>query len=110
MTIPANSWWMFNNWTSTMTFAGIAANESNDVCYSYYNVTSGLWESYYVGYSWNADYQLSKDASVIGYFNAETFITSDIITPSSTELYTGWNMVALQGSSNKTISQIIADI
>lgn len=110
MTIPANSWGMFNNWTSAMTFAGIAANESNDICYTYYNVASGLWESYYVGYSWNANYQLSKDASVMGYFNAQTDITSNIITPSSTELYTGWNMLGIQSSSNQTISGIITDI
>ena len=110
LTIPANSWGMFNNWTGSMTFAGIAANESNDICYTYYNVTSGLWESYYVGYSWNSDYQLSKDASVMGYFNAQTDITSNIRIQSSIELYTGWNMLALQGSSNQTISTIITDI
>ena len=109
MIIPANSWGMFNNWTSTMTFAGIAANESNDICYSYYNVITGLWESYYVGYSWNADYQLSKDASVMAYFNAQTDITFNIIIPSSTELYEGWNMLALQNSSNQTINDITVE-
>ena len=110
ITLPANSQGMINNWTTATTFSAIAANELNDVVYSYYNVTSGLYESYYPGYSWNANAPIGRDNSVIVFVDAQTTVTADIVTPSSTELYVGWNMLYVQGSDNETIADIKADI
>lgn len=110
LTIPANSWGIFNNWTTQTTFAAIAANESNDQCLVHYNVTNGIWESYYVGYNWNSDYPISQDDGCMIYVDAETNIVSQYITPTNTSLKEGWNMLALQGTSNKTISEITADM
>jgi len=108
--VPANSWCMFNNWTANTTFSAIAANESNDVAYSYYNVSSGLWESYWPGYSWNTNNNIGEDNSVMAFFDAETTITAITITPSSTELYTSWNMLFVQNTDNETLTDIKADI
>lgn len=108
--IPANTYGMINNWTVATNFTNIAANESNDVCYTYYNVTTGEWESHYVGYSWNSDYVIPLEASVMMCVNTQTTITAAIVTPSSTELYTGWNMVFVEGTDNETIADIKSDI
>lgn len=108
--IPANSLGLFNNWTAVTTFTNIAANESNDVCYSYYNVTTGEWVSYYPPYSWNTDYVILKEASVFGFFDAETIITFETKTPVNTSLSIGWNMLFLMGTDNETIADIKADI
>jgi len=108
--IPANSWGMFNNWSENTNFSSIAANESNDVTYTFYNVTSGEWDSYYIGYSWNADYTIDKNNSVLGFFNAETTITANTVTPWNTSITAGWNMLYLMGTSNRTIAEITADI
>lgn len=110
ITIPANSQGMYNNWTSATTFSAIATNESNDDVYSFYNVSGGLYESYYPGYSWNANNPIGRDNSVIVFVNAETTVTADIVTPSSTELLEGWNMLYVQGSDNETIADIKTDI
>ena len=110
LTIPANSWSIFNNWSEQISFSEIADKTSNDVVYSHYNATTGYWESYYVGYSWNSGYTVNTNDSIMVYVNAETSITSSIITPSSTDLTEGWNMIALQGTSNQTISSIKSNI
>ena len=108
--IPASSWGMFNNWTVATTFSAIAANESNDVCYTYYNVSNGEWESHYPPYSWNADYVIPLEASVMVYVNAETTVIAYTVTPANTNLYTSWNMLFVEDTDNESVSSIIADI
>ena len=111
ITIPANSWGMFNNWsTYNTTFSNIAANESNDVTYTYYNTTSGEWESYYIGYTYNQNNPIGQHNSVLGFFNAQTTITIDTITPADTVLLTGWNMLYVEGTSNQTLADIQTNI
>jgi len=110
ITIPANSWGMFNNWSKNTNFSSIAANESNDVAYTFYNVTSGEWDSYYIGYSWNAGYTIDKNNSVLGFFNAETTITATTVTPWNTTITEGWNMLYLMGTSNQTLTAICIDM
>lgn len=108
--IPINSYGMFNNWTAATNFSNITANESNDVCYTYYNVTNGEWESHYPPYSWNSNYVIPLEASVFMFVDAETTVTATIVTPSNTELYPGWNHLFVEGTDNETIANIIADI
>lgn len=110
ITVPANSWTMFNNWTNNESFIQISANESNDVAYSFYNVTTGEWDSYFSGYSWNANNVIDKNNSVMGYFDAPTTITAQTIIPATMSLTTGWNMIYIEGVPNKTISDIKANI
>ncbi len=74
LTAPANQYYMYNNWSTDHTFAQIAAKESNDVIYSWYNHTSFLHESYYVGRAYNADKIVSMNCSVSCFFDAETII------------------------------------
>lgn len=107
--IPINSYGMFNNWTVATNFSNIAANESNDVCYTYYNVTTGEWDSHYVGYSWNDDYVIPLEASVFIFVDAETTVTATIITPANTSMYE-WNMLFVEGTDNETIGDIIIDM
>ena len=109
--IPTNSWGMFNNWsTYNTTFSGIAANESNDITYTYYNVSSGEWESYYIGYTYNQNNPIGQHNSVLGFFNAQTTITATTVTPSNTDLPEGWNMLYVEGSTNRTLTAIETDI
>lgn len=110
ITVPANSWGMFNNWSWDTNFSNIAANETNDVAYTFYNSTSGEWEAYFIGYPAGASNPIGKHNSVLGFFNAETIITADTVTPSDTALIAGWNMLYLEGTSNRTIEEIIYDI
>lgn len=111
ITVSANSWGMFNNWTTyNTTFSQISANESNLVACSYYNVSTGLWESYYPGYSYNSGYIISMNNSIMCYFNASTTIIANILTPRSMSLSEGWNMLYLEGTLNRTLSEIKTDI
>jgi len=110
ITIPANSWGMFNNWSENTNFSNIAANESNDVAFTFYNVTSGEWDSYYPGYSWNSGQVIDKNNSVMGFFNAETTITANIVTPWNTSITAGWNMLYLMGTSNQTLTAIYTNM
>lgn len=110
ITVPANSWVLFNNWTIPETFTQIAQNESNDIAYSFYNVSTGEWDSYFSGYSWNANNIIDKNNSVMGYFDAPTTITAQTVTPSNTTITTGWNMLYVEGTSNRTISEIKANM
>jgi len=108
--IPANSWGMFNNWSYTTNFSSIAVNESNDVAYTFYNVTSGEWESYYPGYSWNSANTINKNNSIMGFFNAETTITANTVTPLDTSITEGWNMLYLMGTTNRTMTEICTNM
>lgn len=108
--ILGNSWGMINNWTVATNFTNIATNEVNDICYSYYNVTTSEWDSHYVGYSWNANYEIPLEASVMVFVNAQTTVTATIVTPANTSLYTGWNMLFIEGTDNETIADIIIDM
>ncbi len=108
--IPANSWGMFNNWSLNTNFSSISANESNDVAFTFYNVTTGEWESYYPGYSWNAGQNIDKNNSVMGFFNTQTTITANTITPWNTSITEGWNMLYLMGTSNQTLTAICNDM
>jgi len=110
ITIPANSWGMFNNWSENTNFSSIASNESNDVTFTFYNVTSGEWDSYYPGYSWNTDYTIDKNYSVLGFFNAETTITATTVTPWNTSITEGWNMLYLMGTTNQTLTAICTNM
>jgi len=110
ITIPANSWGIFNNWSKNTNFSSIAINESNDVAYTFYNVTSGEWDSYYPGYSWNADQSIDKNNSILGFFNAETTITANTVTPWNTTITAGWNMLYLMGTSNQTLTAICTNM
>jgi len=110
ITIPTNSWGMFNNWSVNTNFSSIANNESNDVTYTFYNVTSGEWDSYYIGYSWNADQSINKNNSVMGFFNAQTTINITTVTPWNTTITAGWNMLYLMGTSNQTLTAICIDM
>jgi len=110
ITIPANSWGMFNNWSENTNFSSISSNESNDVTYTFYNVTIGEWDSYYPGYSWNADQTIDKNYSVLGFFNAQTTITATTVTPWNTSITEGWNMLYLMGTTNQTLTAICTDM
>jgi len=110
ITIPANSWGIFNNWSENTNFSSIAANESNDVAFTFYNVTTGEWEQYAPGYSWNADYTIDKNYSVMGFFNAETTITATTVTPWNTSIIAGWNMLYLMGTTNQTLTAICTNM
>ena len=110
ITIPANSWGMFNNWSYTTTFSGISANESNDIAYTFYNVTSGEWDSYYPGYSWNSGQIIDKNNSVMGFFNVQTTITANTVTPWNTSITAGWNMMYLMGTTNQTLTAICTNM
>ncbi len=111
ITVPANSWGIFNNWsTYNTTFSQIAANESNDITYTFYNTTSGEWESYYIGYTYGANNPIGQHNSVLGFFSAQTTITANTVTPSTMDLTTGWNMLYVEGTSNRTLTTIETNI
>jgi len=110
ISVPANSWGMFNNWSKNTNFSSIASNESNDVAFTFYNVTTGEWEQYTPGYSWNADYTINKNYSVLGFFNAQTTITATTVTPWNTSITEGWNMLYLMGTTNQTLTAICTNM
>lgn len=110
ITIPANSWGMFNNWSENTNFSSIASNESNDDAFTFYNVTSGEWDSYYPGYSWNSGQVIDKNNSVLGFFNTQATITATTVTPWNTSITAGWNMLYLMGTSNQTLTAICTNM
>lgn len=108
----ANEWVLFNNWSSvSQTFSQITANESNDLAYSYYNSTSGLWESYWVGYSINQDNSIPKNESLMGYFDTATTITCDVPSAESVTIPANvWFYSYLRESTSYNLTQISTSI
>ena len=102
----ANEYALINNWTSDQTFQQIAANISNDVCYSYYNSTSGLWEAYRAGYTYGATNIIPKNCSVFVFVNGETTISATPNTGGVTIPQDAWFYGYLPGSSPKTLTEV----
>jgi len=105
-----NEYINFNNWTEDRTFLQIANNESNDVCYSYYNSTSGLWEAFYVGYTYNNDAIVHKNFSVLGFFDSATTIAATPNTGGVTIHNATWFYSYLPGGTAKNLTEIEASM
>lgn len=106
ITVPANSWVMFNNWTYDTNFSRIASNESNDIAYSWYNTTTGDFDSFYIGNTYGQSTTIPKSNSVLGFFNAQTNLVIPTMTPLTTNVANGWNMLYVEGTSNRTLQEI----
>ena len=106
ITLYANEYALINNWTADRTFSQIATNISNDVCYSWYNYTSGLWESYYVGYSYNSANVIPKNCSAFVFVDGETTISATPNTGGITIQNASWFYGYLPGSTAKTLTEI----
>ena len=106
ITLYANEYALVNNWTTDQTYQQIAANISNDVCYSYYNSTSGLWEAYRTGYTYNHDAVISKNCSVFVFVDGETTVSATPNTGGVTIPQDAWFYSYLPGSTAKTLTEI----
>ena len=107
ITLYANEYALINNWTTDQTYQQIDNNISNAVCYSYYNSTSGLWESYYVGYSYNSANTVPKNSSAFVFVDAETTLACDVQSAASIGIGGEvWTYTFLHESTAKNLTQI----
>jgi hypothetical protein len=106
ITLYANEYAVLNNWTADQTFSQIAANISNDVAYSYYNSTSGLWEAYRAGYTYNANAIVPKNCSAFVFVNSQTTASATPNTGGVTITQDAWFYGYLPGSTAKTLTEI----
>lgn len=106
LTLYANEYALINNWTADQTYQQIAANISNDVCYSYYNSTSGLWEAYWVGYTYGATNIIPKNCSISVFVDAQTTVTATPNAGGVTITNAAWFYSYLPGSTAKTLTEI----
>jgi hypothetical protein len=102
----ADEYALINNWTTAQTFAQIASNMSNDVCFSYYNSTSGLWEAYYVGYTYNANAAIPMNSTAMVFVDGDTTISATPNTGGVTITQATWFYSYLPGSTAKTLTEI----
>jgi hypothetical protein len=105
ITATANQYTQFNDWETDHTFAQIAALNANDVCYSWYNHTSGLHEAYYVGRTYNAAKIIPMNCSVLGFFDTETIV--DVTARTSITIpNAAWFYGFMPGSCSNTTTEI----
>lgn len=102
----ADEYALINNWTSAQNFSQIDANISNLVCASWYNYTSGLWEGYRSGRTYNADAEVSENCSAFVFVDAQTTISAAVHTGGVTIQNATWFYGMLPGSTAKTYTEI----
>jgi len=102
----ADEYALVNNWTTDQNFTQISVNISHDVCYSYYNHTSGLWESFMVGYTYNHAAIIPKNCSAFVFVDGATTITATPTTSGTTIQNASWFYGYLPGATSKTITEI----
>ena len=106
MTLYANEYALINKWTTAQNCSQIDANISNMVCGSWYNHTSGLWEGYRSGYSYNADAEIPKNNSAFIFIDAQTTVSAEIHAGGITIRNATWFYGMLPGSTAKTLTEI----
>jgi lysophospholipase L1-like esterase len=106
ITLYADEYALINNWTANQTYQQIDNNITNAVCYSYYNSTSGLWEAYRAGYTYNHDATIPKNCSVVVFVDSDTTISATPNTGGITITQDEWFYGYLPGSTAKTLTEI----
>lgn len=102
----ANEYALVNNWTTEQTFQQIATNISNDIGYSYYNSTSGLWDAYRVGQTYNQGIKIPENCSVFVFVNTETTMSTAVNAGGITITQDTWFYGYLPGAASKTLTEI----
>ena len=106
---------MRKNGTDDQTFSEIADTIYGDEFYTWYNSTSDLWESYWVGYGYNEDFIIPQNDS---YFVAMGYNPFGLIPPitcaqadaQTIAIPTGWHMTYLRELGTHNLTTIKADM
>ena len=106
ITLYADEYGLINNWTTAQNCSQIDANISNVVCGSWYNHTSGLWESYRSGYGYNADAEIPENNSAFIFVDVQTTVSATPHTGGVTIQNATWFYGMLPGSTAKTLTEI----
>jgi hypothetical protein len=93
------------------TFSTIAAGIDHDRCYTWWDSTTDRWESYRVGYSYNAGESVPEhDSYFVLMDGTGTTISCSSATPETVAIPAGYYATYLRESTNKTLSAIKTDM
>lgn len=99
------------NTTSAETFSQIAAGIDHDQCYTWWNSTADRWESYRVGYSYNAGTSVPEhDSYFVLMDSTGTTIECNKADAETIAISEGYYTTYLRESTNKTLSAIKTDM
>ena len=106
ITLYVDEYGLINNWTTAQNCSQIDANTSNCVCMSWYNHTSGLWESYRSGYGYNADAEIPENNSAFIFVDGQTTVSATPHTGGITIQNASWFYGMLPETTAKTLTEI----
>jgi hypothetical protein len=99
------------NITASETFSTIAVGIAHDVCYTWWDSTNDLWESYTVGRSYNAGKSVPEhDSYFVLMDGTGTTISCNNANAETVAVPVGWYATYLRGATNKTLTVIKADM
>lgn len=110
--LAANKYGMLRkNVSSAEMFSTIAAGFSHDVCYTWWNSTGDVWESYWVGDSYNSAKTVPQNNSyfVLMDGTGET-VSCSTASAGTVAIPSGWSMTYLRESGSKTLTAIKSDM
>jgi hypothetical protein len=110
ITALANQWTFYSNATGNITYEDFCNAEENITSSMMWNEINQRWDSYYPTWNWNKDAVIPSYRAVMAYFEYETTITTETVTPSYYPFIEGYNMGAVQGSSNTTLGDMNTSI
>lgn len=93
------------------TFSTIAAGIDHDRCYTWWDSTNNRWESYRVGYSYNAAKSVPEhDSYFVLMDGTGTTISCSIAAAETVAIPAGYYATYLRESTNKTLTAIKSDM
>lgn len=111
ISLSANQYGLLRKDTNiNQTLNTISGTIDNDQAYTWYNSTSDMWESYWVGYSYNEDCIIPKHDSYFVSVTDVSVIDPDVTTAETVVIPSEWYMTYLRGSTNQTLTDIKTDM
>ena len=106
---------MRKNGTNDQTFSQIADTINGDEFYTWYNSTSDLWESYWVGYGYNEDLNIPQNDSyfIAMCYDPYAFIQDIICVQADAQtiaIPSGWYMTYLRELTSYNLTTIKSDM
>lgn len=99
------------NVTAAETFSTIAAGIDHDRCYTWWDSTNDRWETYRVGYSYNAAMSVPEhDSYFVLMDGTGTTISCVVATAETVSIPSGWYATYLRESTSKTLTAIKTDM
>lgn len=106
LSVGEDQYILYNNWETDTNFSTIDAGTTNDVWYTNYNYSSGIWESYKSGLSYNSGNDVKANDSVFIFYDSLTLIPITVNQSSVTIVPNVWHYTFLPGTLSKTLTDI----